>query len=422
VLARMAALRAEKARLFGYATWADYTLDDNMASTPAQVYGLLERIWIPAKAAAAQEAAALEDALRADGQRGPLQPWDWFYYTERIRKARYELDDAALRPFFPLARVREGAFWLANQLYGITFTERKDVPVYNAEVRTYEVKDADGTHLAMFLTDDHPRPGKRSGAWASSWRGQWMRGDEDVRPLVVNVCNFTRPAGDAPALLSLEEARTLFHEFGHALHFMLSRKRYESLGNVPRDFVELPSQVMENWVAEPEMLSRYARHWKTGEVLPATLVRRIEEARHFDQGFANVEYIAASLLDLEWHTQLIPTEVDATQLERIALARMGMPSYIVPRYRSTYFQHVFGPGNGYSSGYYSYLWARVLDADAFAAFKEKGLFDRATADAFRRNVLERGRSEDPMELYVRFRGREPSVKPLLERLGFTAAP
>ncbi len=419
VLARMAALRTEKARLLGFATWADYTLDDNMAATPARVYDLLERIWTPAKAAAARDAQALEAALHADGVAGPLQPWDWFYYTEKIRKARYDLDDAELRPYFPLDQVREGAFWLAHQLYGITFIERKDVPVYNPEVKAYEVKDADGSHLAVYLADYHPRPGKRGGAWASGWRGQYVRDGHEVRPLVVNVCNFSRPAGDAPALLSLEETRTLFHEFGHALHAMLSRKRYESLGQVPRDFVELPSQVMENWVTEPEVLAHFARHWKTGATIPAALVRRIDEARHFDQGFANVEYIAAALLDLEWHTQVVPVEADAAEVERIALARMGMPRAIVPRYRSTYFQHVFGPGNGYSAGYYSYLWARVLDADAFAAFKEKGLFDHATAQAFRQNVLEKGRSEDPMQLYVRFRGREPSVTPLLERLGFS---
>jgi peptidyl-dipeptidase Dcp len=265
--------------------------------------------------------------------------------------------------------------------------------------------------------DYHPRPGKRSGAWASGWRGQYVRDGRDVRPLVVNVCNFTRPSGESPALLSLEEARTLFHEFGHALHAMLSRKRYEGLGQVPRDFVELPSQIMENWATHPDVLAHFARHWRTGEPMPRALVERIDAARRFDQGFQNVEYLAAALLDLEWHTLTAAAEPDAAALERIALARMGMPAAIVPRYRSTYFQHAFGAGGGYAAGYYGYRWAAVLDADAFAAFQEKGLFDPATARAFRTLVLEKGRSEDPMELYVRFRGREPSVEPLLRRLG-----
>ena len=420
LVARMAALRAEKARLLGHATWADFTLDDSMAGTPARVYGLLDQLWQPAKALAAAEARALEAALRADGQGGPLEPYDWFYYTEKVRRARYDLSDEELRPYFALERVREGAFWVARRLYGLTFTPLPEARLYHPEARAYEVRDADGSHLAVFVTDDHPRPGKRSGAWASGWRGQYLRDGREVRPLVVNVCNFTRPAGDAPALLSLEETRTLFHEFGHALHAILSRKRYEALGQVPRDFVELPSQVMENWATEPEVLAHYARHWRTGQPIPAALVQKIERARRFDQGFANVEYLAAALLDLEWHTLTTPAPPDAAALERVALARMGMPSYIVPRYRSTYFQHAFGPGGGYAAGYYSYRWAAVLDADAFAAFKEKGIFDQATARAFRSEVLERGRSEDPMKLYVRFRGREPSVQPLLERLGFTA--
>jgi len=417
LLARMASLRAEKARLLGFATWADYVLDDQMAGKPAAVYALIDQLWGPAKAAAARDARALEEAIRADGKSHPLEPYDWFYYAEKVRKARYDLDESDLRPYFPLDQVRDGAFQVARRLYGVTFTELPNVPVYNPEVKAFEVKDADGSHLAVFMVDFHPRPGKRSGAWASGFRGQYLRGGKEVRPLVVNVCNFSRPVGDAPALLSLEEVRTLFHEFGHALHAILAKKRYESLGQVPRDFVELPSQVMENWALEPEVLEVYARHWKTGQAIPAPLVQKIERARRFDQGFRNVEYLAASLLDLEWHTMTTPAQADASALERIALARMSMPATIVPRYRSTYFQHIFGPGGGYSAGYYSYKWAEVLDADAFAAFKEKGIFDPATARRFR-TLLEKGRSEDPMELYVQFRGRKPSVDPLLKKLGF----
>jgi peptidyl-dipeptidase Dcp len=298
----------------------------------------------------------------------------------------------------------------------VTFTEIPDAPRYDPEVRVFEVKDRDGSHLALFLVDDHPRPGKRSGAWASGLRGQYVRDGQDVRPIVLNTCNFTRPAGGAPALLPPSEVRTLFHELGHGLHAMLSRKRYDSYGGFPRDFVELPSQIMENWAMKPEVLAGYARHWKTDEPIPASLVEKVQRAVRFDQGFKNVEYLAAALLDLEWHTLSAPAEADAATLERIGLARMGMPSTIVPRYRTTYFQHVFGPGGGYSAGYYSYKWAEMLEADAFAAFEEKGLFDPATARAFR-ELLEKGRSVDPMELFVRFRGRAPSPEPLKRKLG-----
>jgi len=416
---RLAALRAEKARLLGFATWADYTLDDQMAGTPAQVYALLDRLWVPAKAAAAREAEELSRALQADGQALPLQPHDWFFYAEQVRKARHDLDEEELRPYFALEQVRDGAFEVARRLYGITFTPRPDLPRPHPEASAFEVKDADGSHLAVFFTDYHPRPGKRSGAWAANLRSQWIRGGREVRPLVTNTCNFTRPAAGAPALLSLDEVCTLFHEFGHGLHFILARKHFAALARVPRDFVELPSQVMENWALEPTVLRGYARHWQTGEPIPERLVTRIQESARFNEGFRSVEYLAASLLDLEWHTLAAPAEVDAATLERISLARMAMPEAIVPRYRSTYFQHIFGPADGYSAGYYSYRWAAVLDADAFALFQEKGLFDQATARAFRA-LLEKGGEEDPMALFVHFRGRKPSVEPLLRRLGFQA--
>ncbi len=416
---RLAALRSEKARLLGFATWADYALDDQMAGTPAQVYALLDRLWVPARAAAAREAEELSRALQADGQELPLEPHDWFYYAEQVRKARHDLDEEELRPYFALEKVRDGAFEVARRLYGITFSPRPDLPRPHPEAAAFEVKDADGSHLAVFFTDYHARPGKRSGAWASNFRGQWSRGGREVRPLVANTCNFTRPSGGAPALLSLEEVRTLFHEFGHGLHSILAHKRFAALGRVPRDFVELPSQVMENWALEPEVLRAYAHHWRTGESIPERLVERIRAAETFNEGFRSVEYLAASLLDLDWHTLAAPAEVDAATLERISLARMSMPRAIVPRYRSTYFQHIFGPGDGYSAGYYSYRWAAVLDADAFALFQEKGLFDPATARAFRA-LLEKGGEADPMELFVHFRGRRPSVEPLLRRLGFDA--
>ena len=418
--ARMAALRAERARLLDFATWADFVLDEAMAKTPERVWDLLNRLWVPAKAVAAREAADLEAAIAADGKSFELEPWDWFYYTEKLRKARYDLDESALRPYFELERVRNGAFYVANRLYGITFTELSNVPVYHPEVKAFEVKDADGSHLAVLLCDYHPRPGKRTGAWTSRYRGQYWKDGREIRPIVVNVGNFSRPTGGTPALLSRDEVETLFHEFGHALHSIFSRIHYRSLAGTPRDFVELPSQIMEHWAFEPEVLKVYARHWATGEVIPDELVRKIQATSRFNQGFATTEYLAAALLDMEWHTLTAAAEPDTAAFERIALARMGMPRTIVPRYRSTYFQHIFGPGGGYSAGYYAYIWSAVLDNDAYEAFRERGLFDRATAESFRRNILEKAGSDDAMAMWLRFRGREPSVAPLLAQRGLAA--
>lgn len=413
--ARTAALRTEKARLLGYATWADFVLDENMAKTPAQVYELLNRVWTAATTVASKEAQALQEAISADGKDFQLEPWDWFYYAEKVRQSRYALDEEKVRPYFELEKVREGAFWVAQRLYGVTFRELKDIPAYNPEVKAFEVTDADGSHLALFYFDPHPRPGKRSGAWASRYRPTYVADGKSIRPVAVNVCNFSRPSGNAPALLTIDEVQTLFHELGHGLHSMLSKVRYRSLGPTPTDFVELPSQIMENWAFEPEVLQRYARHWQTGEVIPKELVEKIQKADKFNQGFKTVEYLAASLLDLEWHTLATTAEVDPATLERVALARMGIPRQIVPRYRTTYFQHIFS--GGYSSGYYSYIWADVLVADAYKLFKEKGIFDPETAKSFRVNVLEKGYTEEPMTLYKRFRGRAPSVEALIEKRG-----
>lgn len=414
-LARIAALRAERARLLGYDTHADFVLEENMAKNPAGVYDLLNRLWVPAKSVAAREAEAMQAMIDSEKGGFKLEPWDWFYYAEKVRKARFDLDEDQLRPYFRLEAVRDAAFAVANKLYGITVTPRPDLPTYNPEVKAFEVKDADGSHLAIFYADYHPRPGKRSGAWSSRFRTQRFREGKDVRPVVTNVGNFSRATGNAPALLSLDEVQTLFHEFGHGLHSILSRIRYGGLATVPRDFVELPSQIMENWALDPEVLPTYARHWQTGEPIPQALIDKLVAAKKFNQGFATVEYLAASLLDMEWHTLTGPFEAEPEAFERIALARIGMPKEIVPRYRSTYFQHIFA--GGYSSGYYSYVWSEVLDADAFEAFKEKGLFDQATARSFRTNILEKGGSEDPMALYIRFRGRVPAVEPLLEKRG-----
>ncbi|HXK59989.1 MAG TPA: M3 family metallopeptidase [Acidobacteriota bacterium] len=415
IVSRLAALRAERAKLLGYLTHAHFVLEERMAKTPDQVYDLLNQLWGPALKVAKQEAAEIQAMIEAEGHDFKLEPWDWHYYAEKIKKAKYDLDENQVREYFTLDNVRQGAFYVANRLYGLTFEERTDIPKYHPEVKTFEVKDADGRHLGVFLADYHPRPGKRVGAWSSRYRGQRIKNGKDIRPIVVNVCNFTRPAGQQPALLRLEEVQTLFHEFGHALHSLLSQIRYQSLAGVPRDFVELPSQIMENWALEPEVLKVYAKHYKTGEVIPSELVARINNAKKFNQGFATVEYLAASFLDMDWHVLSEPREVEARVFEKAALSKIQMMPEIIVRYRSPYFQHIFS--GGYSAGYYSYIWSEVLDSDAFEAFKEKGLFDSATAKSFRTNILERGGTMDAMEMYKSFRGREPSVEPLLKKRG-----
>lgn len=415
ILTRIAALRAERAKLLGYPTHASFVLEKNMAGTPDRVYALLNQLWTPALRVAKQEAASLQAMIDKENGGFKLEPWDWRYYAEKVKQERYSLDENEIRQYFTLDNVREGAFYVANRLYGLTFTERTDIPKYHPDVRTFEVKDADGSHLGVFMADYHPRPGKRSGAWSSRYRGARFRDGKDIRPVVVNVCNFTAPAAGEPALLRAEEVETLFHEFGHALHSLLSRVRYGSLSSVPRDFVELPSQIMEHWAFEPEVLKVYAKHYKTGAVIPDELVKKIQAAEKFNQGFATVEYLAASFLDMDWHTLTEPKEVDPVAFEKASLERISMPPEIVVRYRSPYFQHIFS--GGYSSGYYSYIWSEVLDTDAFEAFKEKGLFDQATARSFRTNILERGNTADAMQMYKAFRGREPSVEPLLVKRG-----
>ena len=414
-VSRIAALRVERANLLGYKSHADFVLEENMAKNPAGVYGLLNKLWAPARDMALKEAAVLQDQIKAEGGDFTLAPGDWRYYTEKVRKAKYDLDDQALRPYFKLDDVQQGAFHVANRLYGITFTPRPDLPVYHPEVKAWEVKDADGTHLSIFYTDYHPRPGKRGGAWSGRMRGSWVRDGKSVRPIATNVCNFSRPAGDEPALLTLEEVGTLFHELGHAIATFLSKVPYTGLGGVPRDFVEVPSQIMENWALEPEVLKVYARHYRTGEVIPAALVEKIRKSAQFNQGFVTVEYLAASMLDMDWHTLTSSQEQDATAFEKAAMERIGNPPAIPPRYRSPYYSHIFA--GGYSAGYYAYIWSEVLDKDAFQAFKETSLFDPATAKRFRTEILEKGGSEDAMAMYKKFRGKEPSVDALLKARG-----
>jgi peptidyl-dipeptidase Dcp len=415
ILYRIATLRAERAKLLGFPTYAHFALEERMAKEPAKVYGLLNQLWEPALAVAHKEAADLQAMIKAQGRDFKLEPWDWRYYAEKVKAARYDLDENQVRQYFQLDNALQGAFYVARRLYGLTFVERKDIPKYHSEVRAFEVKDTDGSHLGVFLIDYHPRPGKRGGAWSSRYRGQRIKGGQDIRPIVVNVCNFTRPSAGQPALLSPEEVETLFHEFGHGLHSLLQRIRYGGLSRVPSDFVELPSQIMENWALEPEVLKVYAKHHQTGAVIPAELIAKMDRASKFNQGFATVEYLAASLLDMDWHSITGEPGQDAAGFERVSLEKMRLMPEIVVRYRSPYFQHIFA--GGYAAGYYSYIWSEVLDSDAFQAFKEKGLFDPVTAAAFRKRILEKGGTADAMEMYKSFRGREPSVEPLLQKRG-----
>lgn len=423
VLAKIASLRVKRANLLGFPTHAHYVLDDNMAKEPERVYDLLGEIWTPALARAKEEARELQAMIDAETANQPggsfrLEPWDWWYYAEKVKAARYDLDESMLRPYFELENVRAGLFETVHRLFGLTFVERDDIPVYHPDVKVYEVKEADGTTVAIWYSDYFPRASKRGGAWMSSFRKEAKVDGRRIIPLIFNVGNFTKPTADTPSLLSVDEVGTMFHEFGHALHGMLSDCRYESLSgtSVARDFVELPSQVMENWAFEPEVLALYAKHYRTGEVIPSELVEKIEKSRHFNQGFATTEYLAAAFLDMDWHTLSAPDEQDVAEFETASLDKIGLIDEIVVRYRSPYFRHVFS--GGYASGYYSYVWAEVLDADAFEAFKEAGdIFDAETAKAFREYILARGGSEEPMELYVKFRGKEPGIEPLLARKG-----
>ncbi|MCZ6536778.1 MAG: M3 family metallopeptidase [Gammaproteobacteria bacterium] len=419
ILARMVALRAERAQLMGYESHAHFVLSDNMAETPERVYALLDQVWKPAIALAGKERAALQEMMDADGIDDRVRGWDWRHYTEKVRKARYELDQQALRPYFEVTAVRDGAFAVATKLFGLTFEARDDLPTWHPDQEAFEVFDADGSHLAILYMDWFARESKRGGAWMNALRSQQKFGG-DVSPIITNNFNFPAPIGDTPSLISYGDASTTFHEFGHALNGMLSDVTYESLSgtSTPRDFVEFPSQVMENWMGEPEVLRMFARHYETGEPIPQEFIDKIVASAKFNQGFATVEYMAASYLDLTYHTLSHPVEIgDPREFEIAAMEAIGLIEEIIPRYRSGYFAHIFS--GGYSSGYYGYMWSEVLDADAFQAFKETSLFDPEMAAKFRKHILAKGGSEPGMDLYVAFRGREPSIEPLLERRGMT---
>lgn len=414
---KLANIRGEKARLLGYKSHAAYVLEESMAKNPENVAKLLNDLWKPALAIAKTEASDIQKMIDKDGVKDKVKPYDWRYYTEKIRKQRFDLDEQELKPYFSLDNTRNGIFQVTEKLYGLKFKQLNDVPKYHDEVTVWEVTEADGTHVGILYMDFFPRASKRGGAWMTSYRSQKTVDGQRKAPVISIVCNFTKPSGDTPALLTFDEVTTFFHEFGHALHGLLSNVTYKSLAgtSVPRDFVELPSQIMENWAAEPEVLKMYAKHYKTGEVIPDALIQKLQKSGTFDQGFATVEYLAASFLDMDYHTQTAEIQLDANSFEKNSMKKIGLINAIIPRYRSTYFSHIFS--GGYSSGYYSYIWSGVLDTDAFEAFKTTNLFNPEKAKLFRKNVLEKGGTEDPMVLYKRFRGAEPSVEPLLRKRG-----
>ena len=417
ILSSIAALRVERANLLGYKTHADYILEKNMAKNSQIVYKFLTDLWKPALKRAKMEIDDMQKIIYNEGNNFKLEAWDWWYYAEKVKKEKYDLDEEMLRPYFKLENVLQGVFDVASKLYGIQFVERNDIPMYHPDVKVIEVKETTGNHIAILFTDYFPRDSKRSGAWMNSFRKQSNIGNNFITPIIGNVGNFSKPTSDKPSLLSLDEVETLFHEFGHALHGILSNSVYPSVSgtSVPRDFVELCSQIMENWALAPEVLKMYAKHYQTNEPMPDDMIKKIENSKLFNQGFETVEYLAASFLDMDWHTLINAEEEDAINFEKESLSKIGLIPEIESRYQSTNFQHIFS--GGYSSGYYSYIWAAVLDADAFEAFEENGLFDQATALSFRKNILEKGGSEDPMVLYKNFRGREPKVDALLKRRG-----
>jgi peptidyl-dipeptidase Dcp len=415
IICRIVNLRCEKARLLGYSSFAGFALEQNMAKTPETANAFLKRLWNPALGRARSEAAAMQAIIDREGGKFKLASWDWWYYAERLRQEQYAIDDAALRPYFKLDNVREGIFTLCEKLYGLKFVPLRDVSVYNPEVQVFEVREAGSAHVGLLYMDFYPRPGKRGGAWSGAFRRQYYAKGRRVPPLSTITCNFTRPTADAPSLLSVDEVETFFHEFGHSLATLLADGKYHSR-IVPRDGVELPSQIMENWALEPDLLTTYARHYQTGAIIPAELVQKLKKSSLFNQGFATVEYLAASILDMDWHSLTEPQPaLNATNFENQAMSAIGLIPEILPRYRSAYFSHIFN--GGYSAGYYVYIWAEQLDADAFEAFKEKGLFDKTTAQSFRKNILEKYGTLDLQAQYRVFRGADPKIDPLLKRRG-----
>ena len=421
IIKKIVDLRQQKASLLGFPTHASYVLDVNMAKTPENVYDLLGKLWTPAIKKAKVERDDMQKLANAEGANFKIGAADWWYYAEKVRKEKYDLDEEMLRPYLSLEDVRNGVFNLAGKLYGLKFIKHTDIPVYHPDCEVYEVQEADGRHLGILYLDFFPRDSKSGGAWCTEYRSYKVKPDGTIStPVVSIVTNFTKPAGDTPALLSFDEAETFFHEFGHALHSLFSKVQYPGLANVPQDFVELPSQIMEHWASHPKYLKEYALHYKTREPMPDKLISKIEASGQFNQGFATVEYLAASILDMDYHTLTAEKAKidDVLAFEKASMDRIGLIPEILPRYRSTYFGHIFSDVLGYSSGYYSYIWAEVLDSDAFEAFVESGdIFNKEVAGKFRTCVLEKGGSKEALELYKDFRGREASIEPLLKNRG-----
>jgi len=417
LIAEILELRIDRANLLGYETHAAFVLEERMSKNAENVYELLMQVWEPALAKAESEANMMQQMIDQEGGDFQLASWDWWYYAEKIRKEKYDLDEEVVRSYFSLETVKDGLFDVVTKLYGLSFEPREDLPVYHEEVMAYEVKEEDGSHLGILYMDFHPRPGKRGGAWSTSIRRAHVQDGKQITPVHLIVMNFTRPTGEKPALLSFDETLTFFHEFGHALHSMLTKCEYLAVSgtSVATDFVELPSQIMENWAAHPDVLKTYAKHYQSGEVIPDELIAKLEAASKFNQGFVTVEYTAASILDMDYHTLRDASDINANEFEEASMKRIGLIDEIIPRYKSNYFQHIFA--GGYSAGYYSYMWSEVLDKDAFNAFQETSLFDQASATSFRENILERGGSREEMEMYVNFRGAEPTIKPLLKGRG-----
>jgi peptidyl-dipeptidase Dcp len=422
IIAEIVRLRAERARLLGFADFAHYRLDDAMAKTPAAVRDLLDTVWARARQKALADRDAMQALVAEEGGNFALAPWDWRYYAEKLRKRRCDVDEAAIKPYLSLDRMIEAAFDTARRLFGLSFTPRQDVPKWHPDVRVWQVRGRDGKDIGLFFGDYFARPSKRSGAWMTSLRDQ-EKLSGDIRPLIVNVCNFSKPTAGEPTLLSFIDAHTLFHEFGHALHGLLSAVTYPEIAgtSVATDFVELPSQLYEHWLEQPEVLRRFALHYQTGEPMPEALLQRLIAARNFDQGFGTVEYVACAFVDLDFHSLAAPATIDAAAFETNALAQIGMPDEIVMRHRPTHFAHIFS-GGGYAAGYYSYMWSEVLDADAFEAFKETGnIFDPATAKRLHDAIYSAGGSREPAEAYKAFRGRLPSADALLRKRGLADA-
>jgi peptidyl-dipeptidase Dcp len=415
IISGIAALRVKRSNLLGYKTYADFALDRAMAKKPENVYKFLNDLWTPALKRAGAEIADMQAVIDREGGGFKLAAWDWWYYAEKVKKEKYALDESMLRPYFKMENVRKGAFDVATKLYGIQFVPRPDIEPYAKDVEVFEVKEADGRHLGIFYTDYYPRDGKRAGAWSDGFRNQSNIEGKFISPLVYNVGNFSKPTADKPSLMSIDEVQTLFHELGHGLNGLFSNTVYPGSQRTPRDFVELPSQIMENWAMDPAVMKSYAVHYQTGEPIPQELIDKLQKSKHFNQGFETVEYLAASFLDMDWHTLTDTTGPDAAAFEKQSLQKIGLIDEIAPRYRTTNFSHIFADA-GYAAGYYSYVWAEVLDADAFQAFKQTDLFNKELAASFRKNVLSVG-GNDMMAQYVKFRGAEPKVDALLERRG-----